>query len=100
MGRVTTVEQSTTKMSLYIDDQTGTIECVNYVGTDGSPDILFVPAEGSYGRVVGGLRNSKGTRYLVIYKFLPVTDMNEMTSHLLEVMQLQMKLKKLKETEV
>lgn len=35
VGLVRSVETTTTKMSMYIEDQTGTIECVNYVGTDG-----------------------------------------------------------------
>ncbi len=35
VGLVRSVETTTTKMSMYIEDQTGTIQCVNYVGTDG-----------------------------------------------------------------
>jgi len=35
VGLIRSVETSTTKIAMYLDDQTGTIECVNYVGTDG-----------------------------------------------------------------
>jgi hypothetical protein len=56
--------------------------------------------EGSYGRVVGALRSTKGKKYLVIFKYLPVIDMNEVTAHMLEVIQVPMRLKKLQELEV
>jgi len=58
--------------------------------------------EGTYGRVVGSLRAQRtdGQRYMVIYKVFPVIDMNELTCHNLEVIQVPLKLRKLKELEV
>ncbi|ODM90796.1 Replication protein A 32 kDa subunit [Orchesella cincta] len=98
VGLVRSVETSTTKVSMFIEDQTGTMECVNYGGTDGDassdPTLL---AEGTYGRVVGALRNPKNQKYVIIFKSAPVTDMNEVTCHILEVIQNRMKLKKLRE---
>ncbi|CAL8139420.1 unnamed protein product [Orchesella dallaii] len=100
VGLVRAVETSTTKISMHIEDQTGTIECVNYVGTDGDtssePTML---AEGTYGRVVGALRSMKNQKYVIIFKSAPVTDLNEVTCHILEVIQTRMKLKKLKESD-
>jgi len=59
-----------------------------------------VLCENTYGRVVGALRTLKGQKYLIIFKSSPVTDMNEVTCHILEVIQTRMKLKKLKEGDV
>lgn len=141
VGLVVKVDQTPTKVSLHLDDQTGVIDCYNYVGADGvsslngvrslwlwllvyttnaltrtetvsiiiflvflqssSSVIPFVPVEGTYGRITGAPRSSKtGAKYLIIYRFFPVMDMNELTAHMLEVTQLPMILKKLKETEV
>lgn len=55
--------------------------------------------EGSYGRITGALRTLKGQKYIIIFKSEPVTDLNEITCHLLEVMQTPMKLKKLRAAE-
>jgi len=99
VGLVRGVETSTTKVSMYLDDQTGTIECINYVGTDGDSSEPTMLAEATYGRVVGALRKMKGQKYVIIFKTAPVTDLNEITCHMLEVIQTRMKLKKLKEAD-
>jgi len=100
VGVVRKVESTTTKMSMWIDDQTGTMECINYVGTEGDsnsePTML---SEGTYGRIVGALRSMKGSKYLIIFKAFPVTDLNEITMHLLEVIQNGQKLLKLRTAE-
>jgi len=103
VGIVRRVETSTTRVSFLLDDQTGTIEAINYVGTDevGGVEPQTELLEGTYGRIVGSLRSQRGTgeKYLIIYKVFPVTDMNEVTCHGLEVIQVPLKLKKLKELE-
>ncbi|XP_021946100.1 replication protein A 32 kDa subunit-B [Folsomia candida] len=102
VGLIVSVEQTTVKISIQIDDQTGVIDCINYTGADAveaAAEIPFLPTVGNYGRIVGALRSMKGSKYIIIFKFLPIGDLNELTAHLLEVVQLPMKLKKLKETE-
>ena len=60
----------------------------------------MILVEGTYGRIVGGLRSQKGIKYLIIYKVFPVMDLNEVTCHNLEVLQVPLKLRKLKEQQV
>jgi len=101
VGLVRAVETTTTKVAFVMDDQTATIEAINYVGTDGDgvPDTQTILSEGSYGRVVGQLRTQKGSKYVIIFKVFPVTDMNELTCHSLEVLQVPIRLKRLREQE-
>jgi len=61
-----------------------------------NPELPILPIEETYGRVVGGLRSTKGHKYILIYKFFPVTDLNELTAHMLEVIQIPIKLNKVK----
>ncbi|CAG7828020.1 unnamed protein product, partial [Allacma fusca] len=94
-------EHSSTKTSYVIDDQSGTIDAVTYVGTDDGDSKAMVLMENTYGRVTGSLRTTKGgasnSKYIITFKVSPVLDMNEVISHGLEVLQVPMKLKKLKE---
>ena len=70
---------------------------------DGGLESATLLTEGTYGRVVGSLRTQgrgDGARkYIVIYKVMPVTDLNELTCHLLEVFQVPGKLRRLKEAQ-
>ncbi|CAG7728368.1 unnamed protein product, partial [Allacma fusca] len=77
VGLVKSVEHSSTKTSYVIDDQSGTIDAVTYVGTDDGDSKAMVLMENTYGRVTGSLRTTKG-----------------------EVLQVAMKLKKLKEQQM
>jgi hypothetical protein len=63
-------------------------------------ELPVMPVEGTYGRVVGALRSTKGLKYILIFRYLPLLDMNELTAHLLEVIQVPMKLKKAKDAMV
>jgi len=101
VGLVKRVETTTTKNSFFIDDQTATIEAVNYVGTDDEGTVGFntVLVEGTYGRIIGALRVAKGAKYIIIFKVFPISNMNEVTCHAFEVMYAAMKLKKLREAE-
>jgi len=103
VGMVLKVEPSTVKLTVWVDDQTGLVECISYIGATGDEggraEIPFVPNEGMYGRVVGQIRTMKGKKYITMFKFLPLTDMNELTAHILEVVQVPMKIRKLNEAE-
>jgi len=105
VGLIRSVEQTTTKISYQIDDGTGLMEGVVYVGSDGDasttatavPQVIML--EGTYGRVVGALRKNKDTKYITIFKSMPITDMNEVTCHMMEVAMLPKKLKKMLDEE-
>jgi replication factor A2 len=101
IGLVKHVDVTSTRVSFIIDDQTGVIEAVQHVGADdGVLDTATILAEGTYGRVVGLLRaptkGATGKKYLLIHKVTPVIDVNEITVHILEVLQLSAKLKQMK----
>ena len=65
----------------------------------------MVLSENTYGRIIGSLRTSKGgsgssSKYVLMFKCFPVLDLNELTSHGLEILRIPLKLKKLKEQQV
>jgi len=103
LGIVRRVETSTTKVTFLMDDNTGTIEAIHYVGTDGDgqaePQTILM--EGVYGKIMGALRCQRGTnqKYVVIYKVMPVRDMNEITVHGLECFQVPIKIRKVRQAE-
>lgn len=96
VGITKAVDVTPAKMSLYIDDQTGTIECVSYIGTDEEDHShVTMLSKGSYARVIGAFRSMKGIKYLLIYKCHALTDLNELTCHLLEVIRTGQKMKQI-----
>lgn len=71
---------------------------------DGVVDTATILTEGTYGRLIGLLRtpskSAAGKKYLVLHKAVPLTDLNEITAHILEAMILPGKLRKLKAAQV
>ncbi|KAH8038569.1 hypothetical protein HPB51_001990 [Rhipicephalus microplus] len=55
--------------------------------------VLSHLVEGSYVRVVGPVRSAEGKRQLKAFKVFPVTDLNELTLHLAEVVHSNMALR-------
>lgn len=55
--------------------------------------------ESTYGRIFGAFRTSKSNKYVLAFKTEAVSDLNEVTCHLLEVVQAGIKLKKIREAE-
>lgn len=45
----------------------------------------------SYARVVGSIRNQGGTKTIMIFKIDPIRSINEVTTHLLEVLDARFK---------
>jgi len=100
VGLIKSVEDTSTKITYVMEDQTGSIEAICYIGSDDTARPLPLE-EGTYGRLVGTLRTTKGnsgtSKYLIVYKAIQVLDMNEITSHGLEVLRVPISLKKLRE---
>ncbi|XP_041359502.1 replication protein A 32 kDa subunit-like [Gigantopelta aegis] len=91
VGLVRTVKESPTRLDYEIDDMTGpSLEVKQFVDNDESvPDEERVQTmrENTYVRVCGHVRSFAGKRSVVAFRIMPITDMNELTCHLLEVIQ-------------
>lgn len=89
VGLVRSVNETPTRLDYFIDDMTGSpIEVRQFVDNDENtpePEKTQPMRENTYVRVIGHVRAFQGKRNLVAFKLLPIEDMNELTSHMLEV---------------
>ncbi|XP_063229736.1 replication protein A 32 kDa subunit [Bacillus rossius redtenbacheri] len=86
VGVVRSVSSDSMKVTYMLDDDTGTISVHNWIDTDGgTQDSSPRVEENCYYRVFGTLRTQSGQRHVTLFKILPITDLNELTTHLLEV---------------
>ncbi|KAG8228322.1 hypothetical protein J437_LFUL007040 [Ladona fulva] len=98
VGLVKSVETSSTKVTYSIQDDTGTVECNYFIessesGETSSPTVM----ENSYYRVIGSVRMMQGKPHVMALQLYPLAELNELTTHLLEVIHLQVKSKKLQQ---
>ena len=88
VGLVREVNEQETRLEYKIDDMSGpTIDVKQFVdsGDDGNPNERTVLVrENTYVRIYGHVRSFNNKRSIVAFKIQPVTDMNELTNHLLE----------------
>ena len=86
-GTIESVEKHTTQIVYMINDTTGTIKCVHYIEKEeGESATKFADCkEGSFVRVVGVARNPQTDPNILVYNMGVVTDFNEVTYHMLEV---------------
>lgn len=85
VGIVRNVEHSSTKITVTVEDHSGQIDAHLWLEDgDGSnmPPLLL----NTYARVFGSIRNQGGTKALMIFKIEPLSSINELTTHLLEVL--------------
>jgi len=98
VGLVRTVKEAATRLDYQIDDMSGPpFEVRQFVDNDdNSPDEdRTVPMrENTYVRVFGHVRAFNNTRSIVAFRIVPILDMNELTTHLLEVVHSQLAHKK------
>ncbi|XP_033738564.1 replication protein A 32 kDa subunit-B-like [Pecten maximus] len=89
VGIVRSVKETPTRIDYEIDDMTGPpFEVKQFVDNDeNTPDSERVSAmqENTYVRVSGHVRSFGGKRNVVAFRMIPLTDMNELTCHILEV---------------
>lgn len=94
VGLVTSVDQQSTRVNFTLDDRTGPpIEGLIFAQEEEQLRVLSHLVEGSYVRVVGPVRSAEGKRQLKAFKVFPVTDLNELTLHLAEVVHSNMALR-------
>lgn len=88
VGKIVSATEQSTCLIYKIDDGTGKVEVRFWIDSDDSELLNRNKAEwqvGTYVRVTGQLRTFQGQRNIVAFQIRPVTDFNEVTYHLLEV---------------
>ncbi|XP_075537742.1 replication protein A2 [Dermacentor variabilis] len=94
VGIVTGVDQQSTRVNFTLDDRTGPpIEGLIFAQEEEQMRVMSHLVEGSYVRVVGPVRSIEGKRQLKAFKVFPVTDLNELSLHLAEVVHANMALR-------
>ncbi|KAM3615083.1 uncharacterized protein V6R79_023141 [Siganus canaliculatus] len=95
VGVIRTTDKSMTNIQYKVDDMTGApMDVKQWVDTeDPSVDSTVLPP-GTYVKVSGNLRSFQNHRSVVAFSVRPLEDMNEITSHMLEVVQAHMALGK------
>ncbi|XP_031145344.1 replication protein A 32 kDa subunit isoform X2 [Sander lucioperca] len=95
LGIIRSTDKSMTNIQYKIDDMTGApMDVKQWVDTeDPGVDSTVLPP-GTYVKVSGNLRSFQNHRSIVAFSVRPVEDMNEITSHMLEVVQAHMALGK------
>lgn len=91
VGVVRHAEKAPTNILYKVDDMTAApMDVRQWVDTDevGSENIVVPP--GSYVKVAGHLRSFQNKKSLVAFKIMPLEDMNEFISHMLEVVHAHM----------
>lgn len=94
VGLVTSVDQQSTRVNFTLDDRTGPpIEGLIFAQEEEQMRVMSHLVEGSYVRVVGPVRSIEGKRQLKAFKVFPVTNLNELSLHLAEVVHANMALR-------
>lgn len=95
VGVIRSTDKSMTNIQYKVDDMTGApMDVKQWVDTeDPSVDSTVLPP-GTYVKVSGNLRSFQNHRSVVAFSVRPLEDMNEITSHMLEVVQAHMMLSK------
>ncbi|KAI3361218.1 hypothetical protein L3Q82_013411 [Scortum barcoo] len=96
VGVIRSTDKSMTNIQYKVDDMTGApMDVKQWVDTeDPSVDSTVLPP-GTYVKVSGNLRSFQNHRSVVAFSVRPLEDMNEITSHMLEVVQAHLVLNKL-----
>ncbi|CAH1773961.1 unnamed protein product [Owenia fusiformis] len=96
VGLVKSVSVAPTRIDYGLDDGTGPIiEVKQFVDNDESvpeEERVSPMMENTYVRVYGNLRSFQGKQNITAFKVLPITDMNELTSHILETIKVHLEL--------
>lgn len=82
---VRSIEFTTTKITYMLEDHTGRIEAHTWL-EEGSANKAPQIVVNTYATVFGSMRNQGGTKTLIVFKIESVKSPNEVTSHLLEVL--------------
>ncbi|GAB6033030.1 DNA-directed RNA polymerase I subunit rpa2 [Chamberlinius hualienensis] len=95
VGIINSVRVESTGIFYDFDDMSSKPMKVHQWTTDTEDSYNIKPLmENTYARVVGAARNNKGDVFVLAHNIIPLTDINELTTHLLEVIDAKLVLKK------
>ncbi|XP_060113480.1 replication protein A 32 kDa subunit [Heteronotia binoei] len=95
VGIIRQAEKAPTNILYKVDDMTAApMDVRQWVDTDEAGDENIVVPPGTYVKVVGHLRSFQNKKSLVAFKLMPLEDMNVLTTHMLEVVNAHMSLRK------
>ncbi|XP_018596820.1 replication protein A 32 kDa subunit [Scleropages formosus] len=95
VGIIRNTEKSMTNIQYKVDDMTGPpMDIKQWVDTEDPTMESTVIPPGTYVKVYGNLRSFQNHKTVVAFSVRPLEDMNEITSHMLEVIQTHMLLSK------
>lgn len=95
VGIIRTTDKSMTNIQYKVDDMTAApMDVKQWVDTEDPNVESTVLPPGTYVKVSGNLRSFQNHRSVVAFSVRPLEDMNEITSHMLEVVQAHMALSK------
>lgn len=87
---VRNVDHSSTKITYRLEDHTGQIDAHYWLEEGDSmhaPQVIV----NAYARVYGSVRNQGGSKTIMLFRLEPMANINELTNHLLEVLNTRFK---------
>lgn len=84
------IEDTATKIAYDLQDDTGTITAIKWLEAQNEGTLPVVEVN-SYARIYGVLREQGGKRCVLMLDAFPLQSLNELTSHLLEIMDATLK---------
>lgn len=94
VGIVKAIDVSSIKITYTLEDDTGSITGTFWL--DGDQDTSNIPAaipvvENTYCSMSGSIRNQGGRKHIMVFSIYPITDLNEVTAHMLAVINISLK---------
>jgi len=93
VGRVTSATNSATKTTLVVEDDSGSVEVVQWVDEDAKEKGEHTV--GSVVRVIGNVRSQGDKKHVMAFKILGVPSQAELDSHLLEIVHSHLKMRQI-----
>lgn len=84
VGIVRSIDHSSTKITYRLEDHTGQIDAHQWLDEDKVASVQV--SVNSYARIYGSFRSQGGTKTIMIFRLEPMANVNELTNHLLEVL--------------
>jgi len=94
VGIVKKIDKSSIKITYTLEDNTGSIDGQLWLNTDSDENEHREVVENTYCKVIGSVRNKaadSGGKTIMIHNISPLTDLNEATQHVLEVIHIHYK---------
>lgn len=88
LGIVVDVDVTSTNVKFTLSDDTGVIECQEWIETDESGDTRNVPniMENAYYKVFGVIKSMQGHKRIMVFKVAPLEDLNDYSVFMGEVL--------------